>query len=98
MLQVLLFVENLTLKIILKIILLNSFYLNKKNKIFLILKINIKFYDIDNKIVTQLIEFSHTEDFEDKKFEIEPINGEKILVLYFYLDVILILNGFNLNK
>ena len=39
--------------------------------------INIKFYDIDNKIITQLIEFSHTEDFEEKKFEIEPITGEK---------------------
>ena len=45
--------------------------------------INIKFYNADNKITTQIIEFSYTEDFEEKRFEIEPINGDKKISFVF---------------
>ena len=39
--------------------------------------INIKFFDSDSTSTTQIIEFAHTDEYVEKKFEIEPVNGEK---------------------
>jgi beta-galactosidase len=39
--------------------------------------INIKFFDSDGKSTTQVIEFSHTDKYEEKKFEIESVKGNK---------------------
>lgn len=37
--------------------------------------INIKFFGDDGNNVTQVIEFPHTEDFEEKTFELQPVTG-----------------------
>ena len=39
--------------------------------------INIKFFDTDNTSTTQIIEFAHTDDYEEKKFDIKSVTGEK---------------------
>ena len=39
--------------------------------------INIKFIDDDDSFSTQILEFAHTNDYEEKKFEIEPVKGQK---------------------
>ena len=39
--------------------------------------INIKFFDADNTSTTQIIEFENTDDYEEKKFEIKAVKGEK---------------------
>ncbi|MCQ2576726.1 MAG: DUF4982 domain-containing protein [Treponema sp.] len=39
--------------------------------------INLKFFDKDGNSVTELIEFPHTDDYEEKTFEIKPVTGEQ---------------------
>ena len=39
--------------------------------------INIKFFDNNGSSTTQIIEFSHTDDYEEKTFELKDITGEK---------------------
>ena len=39
--------------------------------------INIKFFAEDGNSSTQVIEFSHTDDYEEKTFELKDITGEK---------------------
>ena len=39
--------------------------------------INIKIFDKNGSSTTQLIEFAHTDDYEEKTFELEEITGEK---------------------
>ena len=39
--------------------------------------INIKFYDKNNNATTEIIEFAHTDEYEEKKFEIKSVNGDK---------------------
>ena len=45
--------------------------------------INIKFFDSDGKSTTQVIEFSHTDKYEEKKFEIESVKGNKKISFVF---------------
>ena len=39
--------------------------------------INIKFFDNDGSSMTQIIEFAHTDKYEEKTFELKEIKGEK---------------------
>ena len=39
--------------------------------------INIKFFDNDGNSTTEVIEFTHTDKYEEKTFDIESVNGEK---------------------
>lgn len=39
--------------------------------------INVKFFDESGASTTQVIEFAHTDDYEEKTFEIEKITGKK---------------------
>ena len=39
--------------------------------------INLKFFSDDGSSSTEVIEFSHTEDYEEKTFEITPVKGNK---------------------
>jgi len=39
--------------------------------------INIKFFDNDGTNTTQLIEFAHTDEYEEKTFELQAVTGEK---------------------
>ena len=39
--------------------------------------INIKFFDKNGASTTQIIEFAHTDAYEEKTFEIKPVTGEK---------------------
>ena len=39
--------------------------------------INLKFYDSKNNTTTEIIEFAHTNDYEEKIFDIKPVNGDK---------------------
>ena len=51
--------------------------------------INIKFFEVDEKgtptgqSVTQVIEFAHTDAYEEKTFEIEPVSGSKKISFVF---------------
>ena len=45
--------------------------------------INIKFFDKDNNSTTEIIEFAHTDDYEEKTFEIKPVDGEKKISFVF---------------
>ena len=51
--------------------------------------INIKFFEVDEKgaptgqSVTQVIEFAHTDAYEEKTFEIEPVSGAKKISFVF---------------
>ena len=37
--------------------------------------INVKFFNEDGSVSTQVIEFPHTEDYEEKSFNIQPVTG-----------------------
>ena len=39
--------------------------------------INIKFFDNDGSSTTQIIEFAHTDAYEEKTFDLKEITGEK---------------------
>ena len=39
--------------------------------------INIKFFDKDGASTTQIIEFAHTDAYEEKTFDIQPVTGDK---------------------
>ena len=39
--------------------------------------INIKFFDKDGNSTTQLIEFAHTDEYEEKTFDLEEVTGDK---------------------
>ena len=39
--------------------------------------INIKFFETDGTSTTQIIEFAHTDAYEEKTFELKPVTGEK---------------------
>lgn len=39
--------------------------------------INIKFFDEDSSVSTQVIDFAHTDDYEEKTFDLEKITGNK---------------------
>ena len=39
--------------------------------------INIKFFDANNNSTTEIIEFDHTDEYEEKKFEIKSVSGDK---------------------
>lgn len=39
--------------------------------------INVKFFDNDGNSTTQVIEFAHTDDYEEKTFELSPVTGNK---------------------
>ena len=39
--------------------------------------INIKFFDANNNSTTEIIEFAHTDEYEEKKFEIKSVSGDK---------------------
>ncbi len=45
--------------------------------------INIKFFDADGSSTTQVIEFTHTQDYEEKTFEIAPVTGAKKISFVF---------------
>ena len=51
--------------------------------------INIKFFEVDEKgaptgqSITQVIEFAHTDAYEEKTFEIEPVSGSKKISFVF---------------
>ena len=45
--------------------------------------INIKFFDNEGKSTTEVIEFSHTNEYEEKTFDIEPVKGEKKISFIF---------------
>ena len=38
---------------------------------------NVKFFDEDGSISTQVIEFAHTDSYEEKTFELKKITGNK---------------------
>ena len=45
--------------------------------------INIKFFDEDGAASTQVIEFTHTNDYEEKTFEIAPVTGSQKISFVF---------------
>ena len=45
--------------------------------------INIKFFAADGTSTTQVIEFPHTDDYEEKTFEIKPVTGEQKISFVF---------------
>ena len=45
--------------------------------------INIKYFDSDNKSTTEVIEFEHTEDYEEKTFKIKSVSGKKNISFVF---------------
>ena len=45
--------------------------------------INIKFFATDGTSSTQVIEFPHTDDYEEKTFEIKPVTGEQKISFVF---------------
>ncbi|MCR4954798.1 MAG: DUF4982 domain-containing protein [Treponema sp.] len=45
--------------------------------------INIKFFAEDGSSTTQVIEFTHTDDYEEKTFEITPVSGNKKISFVF---------------
>ena len=45
--------------------------------------INIKFFAADGSSQTQVIEFPHTEDYEEKSFEISPVSGAQKISFVF---------------
>ena len=45
--------------------------------------INVKFFDKDGNSTTEIIEFSHTDEYEEKTFDIEPVEGEKKISFIF---------------
>lgn len=45
--------------------------------------INIKFFKEDGSCETQVIEFSHTDDFEEKSFELQPVAGTQKISFVF---------------
>ena len=45
--------------------------------------INIKFFGADGKNSTQLIEFAHTDDYEEKTFDISPVSGAQKISFVF---------------
>ena len=45
--------------------------------------INIKFFAQDGSSSTQVIEFAHTDDYEEKSFEIEKVTGQKKISFVF---------------
>ncbi len=45
--------------------------------------INIKFFDENGKSTTQVIEFAHTDDYEEKTFEITPVTGAQKISFVF---------------
>ena len=47
--------------------------------------ININFFDSDNSKTTEIIDFDHTDDYVEKKFDIKPIKGEKKVSFAFLL-------------
>ena len=45
--------------------------------------INVKFFGEDGSSSTQVIEFAHTDDYEEKTFKIEPVSGMKKISFVF---------------
>lgn len=45
--------------------------------------INVKFFGADNVNSTQVIEFAHTDDYEEKTFEISPVTGAQKISFVF---------------
>jgi beta-galactosidase len=45
--------------------------------------INIKFFAADGNSQTQVIEFAHTDDYEEKTFEITPVTGSQKISFVF---------------
>ena len=45
--------------------------------------INIKFFDTDNNSKTQIIEFEHTDEYEEKTFKIKEVTGEQKISFVF---------------
>ena len=45
--------------------------------------INIKFFEKDDSSTTQVIEFAHTDTYEEKNFDLKPINGDKKISFVF---------------
>jgi beta-galactosidase len=45
--------------------------------------INIKFFAEDGSSTTQVIEFTHTDSYEEKTFEITPVKGKKKISFVF---------------
>ena len=45
--------------------------------------INIKYFDSDNNSTTEVIEFEHTEDYEEKTFKIKSVSGKKNISFVF---------------
>ena len=45
--------------------------------------INIKYFDNDNKSTNEVIEFEHTEDYEEKTFKIKSVSGKKNISFIF---------------
>ena len=45
--------------------------------------INVKFFDNEGNSITEVIEFSHTDEYEEKTFEIKSVKGEKRISFVF---------------
>ena len=45
--------------------------------------INVKYFDNDGKSTTEVIDFAHTDEYEEKTFNIEPVSGEKKISFVF---------------
>ena len=45
--------------------------------------INVKYFDNDGKSTTEVIDFAHTDEYEEKTFKIEPVSGEKKISFVF---------------